>query len=292
MFYKAPWPRGPVEKIGPTDKCIYCGLAPPHVELTDEHIIPDGLGGDLLYLRASCLRCAKHTNSFETPVINGAFQYARGVAGVRARKRKFKALTARVNFKDGRPEAELELPDAAPFFLTLPISDGLPGILAGARAEDAQKLFRAAVFGEQDWVAKARKWAGNDSQVRFGYRGHMGQLGQLVAKAAHAYACAKLGSDGFAPFLLNYIRADKPAFDAHLMGIHSGHGTTDHLHELTLNVATIFRPTAIGISRESFYVVGMRLFSNHPSPSFLAVIGRPIGIPPPEIPGFGGLRPI
>jgi hypothetical protein len=256
--------------------------------LTDEHIIADGLGGDLLYLKSSCLGCARHTNSFETPVINGQFQYARGVAGVRSRKRKFKPLTARVQFGDGHEDVEVPLPAAAPFFLTLPISDNLPDILTGAPPEASQQKFPIAVFGHRDWNERARKWVGEGAKVHMGYRGSMGQLGQLIAKIAHSYACAKLGLDGFSPFLLDHIRANRPAFDSQYMGIYSSEQVLDHLHHVSINVATGLRRTVIGMSRETVYLVAIRLFANHPSPMFLAIVGRPIGSPPPGIPVFGG----
>lgn len=292
IFYKAPWPRGPVENLGPADRCIYCGKKPPEVDLTREHIIADGLGGDLVYLRASCTCCAKHTNKFESHVINSEFQFARGVVGVRSRKRKSRPLTARIEYADDGELADLPLANAAPFMLALPISDNLPGILTGAAPKDAQKSFQLGMFGQRDWNPVALKWVGRPAHYKTSYYGHMGVLGQVIAKTAHAYACAKLGPDAFTPFLTGYILANEPPFDAHLMGIHDSHDVgMSELHFLTINLASVPRWTVVGPVVERVYVVGMRFFANRPTPSFIAVVGRPIGAPALGVPAFGGLIP-
>ena len=45
-----------------TEVCVYC-MRPfaPH-ELTDEHIIPEALGGALIFKKAACICCARHSN--------------------------------------------------------------------------------------------------------------------------------------------------------------------------------------------------------------------------------------
>ncbi len=44
-------------------RCIYCGAE--NVTLTDEHIIPFGLGGNWILPKSSCKACATITGQFE-----------------------------------------------------------------------------------------------------------------------------------------------------------------------------------------------------------------------------------
>ncbi|MCA1615176.1 MAG: HNH endonuclease [Acidobacteria bacterium] len=48
-------------------KCIYCGTI--EGGLSEEHVTPFGLGGQLVLLHASCKRCAKITSSLETTLL-------------------------------------------------------------------------------------------------------------------------------------------------------------------------------------------------------------------------------
>jgi hypothetical protein len=60
-------------------KCIYCGSAD---NLTDEHIVPRGLGGPWKLLSASCNECAKITSGFERDVVRGFFILVRTKLGL------------------------------------------------------------------------------------------------------------------------------------------------------------------------------------------------------------------
>ena len=47
------------------DRCIYC---PSVIDLTNEHIVPQQIGGTVMLLRASCPKCNAMTEAFETVV--------------------------------------------------------------------------------------------------------------------------------------------------------------------------------------------------------------------------------
>lgn len=52
------------KKVYPkVDRCIYCGV--DNFELTDEHIIPLGLGGNWILPKSSCRECATITGRVE-----------------------------------------------------------------------------------------------------------------------------------------------------------------------------------------------------------------------------------
>ncbi len=71
-------------RFGPVGTCIYCGCTTEN--LTDEHIIPKGLGGTLLLGEASCGRCAQLTSKFEMSVLRGFLDYGRQALGIKGRK--------------------------------------------------------------------------------------------------------------------------------------------------------------------------------------------------------------
>ena len=67
------------------DCCIYCGSFDL---LTDEHVVPLGLGGDLIFPKSSCVACNEMTSRFELKVLRGHMTVARAVAGLPTRRKK------------------------------------------------------------------------------------------------------------------------------------------------------------------------------------------------------------
>src|SRR5438045_2287022 len=80
------------------DKCIYCGSTE---KLTDEHIIPFGLGGPWVLADASCPECCKITSRFELNVLRNFWDPARAALGMPTRRkhrnRKFRIILERNN---------------------------------------------------------------------------------------------------------------------------------------------------------------------------------------------------
>lgn len=64
--------------------CIYCGAT--QGRLTEEHIVPKGLGGTLVLPDSSCDPCAKLTSQFEMRVLRGFLDRGRQSLGVKGRK--------------------------------------------------------------------------------------------------------------------------------------------------------------------------------------------------------------
>lgn len=67
-------------------RCIYCGMTSP--PLTDEHVIPYGLNGDIKLLEASCVECAKITSSFERTILRDQLFAARAALGSKTYNKK------------------------------------------------------------------------------------------------------------------------------------------------------------------------------------------------------------
>lgn len=271
-------PLSPQTKFAAVGECIYCRRKPPEVSLTDEHIIADGLGGDLILPDASCHDCARVTGRFEQDILRHLLRQPRGALGVRSRKKRQKQTSITVNFADeGEPPEYREIPfePGMPAFLMALVADNPPGILRGA-PKNEEWLGRIQVSTQADFTERQIN-TGGPTSFRYGFRFHAGLFGQLIAKTCHAFAVAHLGVNGFKPFLTDYIRAHDPPFDSyHLASLTTG-PYNDYLHEISLRQKFISSSTIIGIVSQEFYLVGWRMFGQLSGPLMMAVVGRPNG---------------
>lgn len=65
------------------DRCIYCH---GREALTDEHVFPLALGGDLILVKASCRPCAAITSAFELRLTRGHWHPARRILQLPSRR--------------------------------------------------------------------------------------------------------------------------------------------------------------------------------------------------------------
>jgi|HubBroStandDraft_6_1064221.scaffolds.fasta_scaffold223916_4 hypothetical protein len=101
--------------------CIYCGKTEG---LTDEHIVPFGLGGNWILPQASCIACSRITSDFERKVLRGFMHNARIVAGFQTRRPKQRPKTIPVQTKRGFRFETVDLPiTESTGFLQLPVME-------------------------------------------------------------------------------------------------------------------------------------------------------------------------
>jgi len=125
------------QKLPKIGQCIYCGTKE---HLTDEHVIPFGLGGRLILPKSSCKKCAVITSSFEMKVLRG-FMYEARVAGLYPTRRQ-KDRPSELNVQLGTDEKYdlYQLPISEfPGLLQLPVFEP-PGFLAGREATRGVKI--------------------------------------------------------------------------------------------------------------------------------------------------------
>jgi hypothetical protein len=72
----------------PVNECIYCGDSSDSESLSDEHLFPEGAGGDHILPRASCVKCAKETTRFERSVLRDFYGQTRAHLGLYGRRRR------------------------------------------------------------------------------------------------------------------------------------------------------------------------------------------------------------
>ena len=99
------------QKFPSPGECIYCGARGDGVELTDEHIIPFSLGGNVEILQASCKACAAVTSGLELHLGRTVLWDHRVHAKIPTRRPKERpdTLPARVSVAFGE-EQTLHLP--------------------------------------------------------------------------------------------------------------------------------------------------------------------------------------
>lgn len=98
-------------RLAPVGTCIYCGTI--GVNLTDEHIIPKGLGGTLVLPESSCEACAKLTSQVEMRVLRGFMDRGRHALGIKGRKAHKRVRPATVPMTLIHPDetlAEADIP--------------------------------------------------------------------------------------------------------------------------------------------------------------------------------------
>lgn len=170
-------------------ECVYCGSVDG---LTDEHIVPFGLGGNLILPDASCPGCAKITSLFERRVLRGFMHRARTTGNFQTRRPKERPQTHTVTLlrNDQIIETDVAVPDATAL-LHLPllappqffsgVTDttgltvrGLETLYFGANPEEFVKGHGASGLQQTDSL-------------------DVNSFARMIAKIGYCYICATLG---------------------------------------------------------------------------------------------------
>jgi hypothetical protein len=215
----------PEVHFGPVGRCIYCDAR--GVKLSKEHIIPDGLGGNLVLMKASCIPCAEITGTIEQQVLQMMMGRGRAALDIRSKKSilaKREAIDhVFIKFGCGKPnsgeyrERVIPISDDPPFFIPMFTTDIFPSVL---------NIFPSVIprFDPFDvWdgsigpIAKAAQMAekagepfDDHNSVMVEVKVNYGLMAQMFAKIGHAYAVAVLGIDNFFPMATSYITLKKP----------------------------------------------------------------------------------
>lgn len=135
------------KRIPSFGECIYCGRRGSEVPLTDEHVVPYSLGGNVVIENASCEACAEITKNLEGVMARQVWWDFRIHAGVQTRRKKKRPLVlpATVSVNGGeRFRKEFSVRDH-PYFTPMPVW-GLPGVLVGSPPAEKFLIEKAHVF--------------------------------------------------------------------------------------------------------------------------------------------------
>jgi hypothetical protein len=185
--------------FSPVGHCIYCGKN--EGQMTDEHVIPFGLGGTLVLPKSSCPACSAKTAALEQTIqrmLLGPFRIRLGLPTRRKKERPTKLDF----FVMRRGQVSKKL---------LPVSE-FPLVYHTAKLPPPRILSALPVADRLDYEMVAIM----DAEVMAKHAGKAGQgfsPGQFeplvflrfLAKIEHSYAIGRLGTHHFRPVLPDII---------------------------------------------------------------------------------------
>ena len=269
--------KPPQKIVRSVNRCIYFNEKCDTAYLTDEHIIPDGLGGDIVLERASCKICAAHTGRLEGYILRDTMRDARGVVGLKSRKKRAFGKQKQKFYNESsisKIETEVEYSEKSPMVLPSFVTCLPPLIMTGMKETDKVDLFSRFILPTD--IVKRTTDIFSKGEYRLTYNMHAGVVGQMYAKIAHSFACAHLDSEEFSPFLINYISAKEPEFNAYLIGSSDPIAPQcDSYHRLLLYSDTFIK-IEDGQSRKlcKLIFVEVQLFAMIGAPVFTLVVGE------------------
>ena len=245
--------------------CIYCGISSRL--LTDEHIIPVALGGNVLLPAASCGVCQNIINQqFETPILNvmhGSFGTARISLKIPPRRGHLKRTHVKLTIiDDDGAKRDLEVPnDDVPLLIVgLSTENYQPGILSGRQPTKEHKGNIWVCYNTE----KAEQFMKPGESLEGLGTVNPLQLFRLVAKIAHGFAHATYG-DKFDPFLNELILGRSEIVEHFISSSSNELPDMRGLHS-----------TAVGLLKpdQKYVVAYIRLFCRYRAPTYMVVVGE------------------
>jgi hypothetical protein len=253
--------------------CIYCGSTS---SLSDEHIVPLGLGGRWVLPKASCRDCAKKTSSAELAFLRTMFGPLRMYYDMPTRRPRERPEKLPLKVKL-TPEADWSYIDVDqkiyPFLVLFPVF-GMPDELSGyttsgERGAAARTFwirgasFRDGLIPHLEALAAELKVAAIEPTAT----ARVPEFVRTVAKIAHAFAVAEIGLDSFRPFLTPMIcQAETSNSVQYVGGLMHTEPRTSALHEISFGTHTCIRPDIVGVR--------IRLFATLETPTYFVAVGQ------------------
>lgn len=254
----------------PTMRCIYCFRE--QVALSEEHIIPEGLGGNQVIPSASCAACRDKTSRIELRVLRHShgLRVFRSKFGIGKRRRGEKLSRASIAIGAEERERVVEVPlEDHPVPLALPLFEP-PTELTAAPTPKGVRVRGYHCFASgatsQEVLRKV-----DEKEARLRTRQYDHAFARLLAKVAHCawvseYGLASL-SEATAPGILNGSFEAVGRFVGSLDYALRGDPHALCLHSIHLSVNSTFEPR-LACARVQFFVQLV------PSPTYVVVVGR------------------
>jgi hypothetical protein len=239
------------------------------MRLTDEHIIPLALGGNLVLPKASCLDCAAVINKqIETPVLFKEWGYLRIKRQFPSRSKRRKGVSRREHItltsRRGHPMRVPILDYSCPVplykFKEARILSGMP------RGDDNYHWTMEMLSSAEEEERMLRKFPEWNRQHSF--RAQPFEFARLLAKIAFSYTVAEYGLGGFTPLVHDLILGRSEDYFQTVGGTMEAQPAIpggDHV----INIKVLFRsPT------QARLIVDVRLFSQIRTPAYHVVVGE------------------
>jgi hypothetical protein len=263
----------PTVRRAPVKRCIYCGetefIPGSGKKLSEEHVIPEGLGGNLVVPEASCERCNSITSKIERAILKTTLLTPRRFLKIRGKKKKREEmLFPLAQFVDGKNiKTELPLEDH-PAMIFLPVFDP-PGILVGRRPNESGLVdywTEEVIQGSMNEIISRGRNSFATPHV------DLVRFCQFLGKIAYSFIVSELGMDGVSSrlpkkLILRPVKdSERLCRDYFLVGGEAeSYAKSTELHRLGWSIAQ-----KQGVS---YAIVTIRLFSHLSAPVYRVVAG-------------------
>lgn len=193
---------GPMSQWRTIGKCVYCGSTN---DLRKEHVLPYGLGGDILLLKATCKSCAAVTSAIEGRLLRGHWRAYRKLLGLTTRSKYPTHYPVKVKTAEAKSAPGLVASDQYPVLIVLDFDP--PSILSGRVRTElpfATKAFMKLIAPMPSTVlvdGQARQ-LGPREQIEFPIEFDAADFVRLLAKVAHGYAIYRRGTAACSEYFL------------------------------------------------------------------------------------------
>ena len=185
------------EIMGIVGRCIYCGTKDRN--LSNEHVLPLGLGGIWVLGKASCPKCQKITSRFELDVLRHTLLPVRAKVDLPTRHRNKRPIEFPLTIEKGGKELTINLPiDQYPAILALPRFK-LPAYIDKRpcdRGIDLNGLYHI-LLGCKSLREVGRDLNADRLTYTITYKGFKGgfSFARLLAKIGYGMAIARYGAN-------------------------------------------------------------------------------------------------
>lgn len=239
-------------------RCVYCDSIDA---LSDEHVVPYGLGGTWKLIDASCGDCRDATSKIERIILREHFLAVRTVTRMPTRREAGRPakLSQKLEGASGKMTLDLEL-ESHPAPLVFPLFESSP---VGADDNDLPLKYHALRVarrkGRLEEIAattSADKWtlpcADPDTFARF------------LAKVGYCFAVGSFGLENIAEhFVRSFIKTGRPTIGKRLRSTDPpAQAINDGAHHLSVEV------------EDGDIISRVRLFAIRGSPIYSVVVGR------------------
>jgi hypothetical protein len=251
-------------RYAPVGYCIYCGTE--QGPITDEHIIPLALNGNIVLPKASCETCADITKKFEQTVARTIYGPYRVKQGFRTRRKKDrpKALPLyTVDDKGAEIKIDTPIHDYPNIFIAIEAPP--PGVLLGVKPTDRNPELKLSLKGDPAAVNRAMDSLSIEQMITkhsFEWSAFFRQL----AKIGHCYAFACTRGKKYESLLPDIILGKSQHLSHYVGG--AGHDSPPESTTTDLSLSIICKPSG------DYLVVGIQLLGVGTLHPYQVVAGR------------------
>lgn len=252
--------------------CIYCGRA--DAPLTDEHVVPYSIGGELVLKDASCRKCAAITSRFELKVMRELWGTARVAFDAptrrRARRRK-EVLTMPPGSGLGSDVIPTSEYPAGFVFYTM----GIAGVLQGLSDDDDESgIWRMEVIDDDERREKfLAKYPERSLSLIF--RHVPSDFARMIIKIGYGQMLTMLSPCDFRPLCVPYILG-------YLDNVSRIVGMNPERERPVPDRGYILKNFGFGTLDKITLLASVRLLANTQTPTYHVVVG--------EVNGYGQVQ--